>query len=290
MIIVKLMGWLGNQLFQYAAARRLAYVHNVPLKLDISGFEKDTVCKYRVHPFNIIENFANSDDLSTFASRKSVVKKTLNQLANAVRPYYMQPVVKQQYYHFDPNILRVGKDAYLDGYWQSEKYFEDVGFVLRKEITVRESPDSRNAELAREIGGRDSVSVHIRRGDYVSDLTINSFHGITPVSYYQRAVEVIASRISNPYLYIFTNDPEWVVGNIKFDRPMTILTHNDAVKSYEDLRLMSLCKHNIIANSTFSWWGAWLNQNPDKIVIAPRIWFKVGDINKDIVPESWLRL
>ena len=136
-----------------------------------------------------------------------------------------------------------------------------------------------------------SVCIHIRRGDYVEDIITNQFHGVCNLDYYYRSIEYIASKIKNPYFFVFSDDPLWVKQNLILKYPCDYIDQNFGKKDYEDMRVISKCKHNIIANSSFSWWGAWLNINPNKIVIAPKNWFKSKAINtKDLIPESWFKI
>jgi hypothetical protein len=151
---------------------------------------------------------------------------------------------------------------------------------------------SPNEEMAHRIGGEESaVSIHVRRGDYVSDAGTNRFHGTCSVDYYHDAVDRISGFAPASHFFVFSDGIDWAKENLRLRQPVTYVDFNDGEKNYEDLRLMSLCKHHIIANSSFSWWGAWLNPNPDKIVIAPKKWFNDPSINTDdLIPNSWLRL
>ncbi len=151
--------------------------------------------------------------------------------------------------------------------------------------------NGRNKDIGEMIQSFKSVSLHIRRGDYVSNKVTNQVHGVCDLNYYSHAISYIAERISNTHLFVFSDDPEWAKGNLKTEIPTFFVDNNRADKDYEDLKLMRQCKHNIIANSSFSWWGAWLNQNAGKIVIAPKKWFNDKSINtKDLIPEKWIRL
>ncbi|MBT9150861.1 MAG: O-antigen biosynthesis glycosyltransferase WbnK [candidate division WS2 bacterium] len=135
------------------------------------------------------------------------------------------------------------------------------------------------------------MSLHIRRGDYVFNLHTNQFHGTCDLDYYFRCVEYLTTKVKNPHFFIFSDEPEWARNNLKLSYPTTLVDHNEADKNYEDLRLMSQCKYHIIANSTFSWWGAWLSQNPEKIVFAPKRWLKSDDYNpKDLMPDKWIKV
>lgn len=139
--------------------------------------------------------------------------------------------------------------------------------------------------------GENSVSVHIRRGDYVTKSRYNKTYAHCTVKYYENAVDYIAKKFPNPHIYIFSDDTDWIKENIKFPYETEYVTHNIGQNSFEDIRLMSNCKHNVIANSTFSWWGAWLNQNSEKIVVCPDVWFQDSRIvQTDIYPKEWIRI
>ena len=194
-------------------------------------------------------------------------------------------------FHFDPDILNLSDGIYLDGSWQSEKYFADIEVVIRQEFTVKTPPTGKNKELAEQIASCESVSLHIRRGDYVFNSHTNQILGTCDLDYYSRCVERLTQTVKNPHFFIFSDDHKWARNNLKLPYPMTLVNHNGADKNHEDLRLLSQCKHHIIANSTFSWWGAWLNQNPEKIVLAPKRWFKSDDYNpKDLIPVKWTKV
>lgn len=264
MIVVRLIGGLGNQFYQYAAARRLAQKLNTELKLDISGFETYKLHKYALSPFNIRENFATPDEI---ASLRHVQEKS---------------------FHFDPDILNLGDNVYLDGYWQTEKYFADIADIIRYEFSVRSSQIGRDMQISQQIASCQAVSLHIRRGDYVSNPTTNQVHGTCDVDYYRKCVEQLSQTVKNPHLFIFSDDPQWAVENLKLPYPTTVIDHNGPEKNYEDMRLMSQCSHHIIANSSFSWWAAWLNPRTDKKVFAPRRWFRTNEKNiKDLIPKEW---
>ncbi|MEN6509171.1 MAG: alpha-1,2-fucosyltransferase [Smithella sp.] len=163
--------------------------------------------------------------------------------------------IKKTTADFDPNLLKINRDAYLDGYWQSEKYFLDIAPVIRKELSIKTPPDRENELLINKIANSDAVSLHIRRADYVADSHTNTIHGACSLDYYHHAVDKVAEKVKSPHFFIFSDDPAWALDNLKLKYPATFVTKNGPDKNYEDLRLMSLCRHNIIANSTFSWWG-----------------------------------
>ena len=295
MIIVQLLGGLGNQMFQYASARSIALHKNTKLKLDIFFFgtyKQDTRRQYDLGCFNTLQDFATPEDIYKVKGRISDgLSGKLFKAFDMLKPISKRRYIKEKHFHFDPRIFDISTDAYLKGYWQSEKYFKGIEDTIREEFTLREDPDAENKMAAEQITSVPSVSIHIRRGDYVEDAKTNSVHGTCSLDYYHKAVDMIAGRIKDPHFFIFSDDPGWVKENLKLDYPVTYINHNLGKKDYEDMRLMSLCRHQITANSSFSWWGAWLNKNPGKIVIVPGQWFKDNSINtKDLIPAGWKRI
>ena len=292
MIIVKLRGGLGNQMFQYAIGRRMAYVLGVKLKLDIFGFANYKLRTYDLSPFNIQENFASPEEVTALTIRKRgiaerVIRRVLRKPPKRAPTY----IREKKLFHFDPDILDLSDGVYLEGSWQNEKYFADIEAIIRQEFTVKIPQAGKDKELAEQIASCESVSLHIRRGDYVSNSHTNQFHGTCDLDYYLRCVDCLTKTVKNPHFFIFSDDPEWAHNNLKLPYPMTIVDHNKADKDYEDLRLMSQCKHHIIVNSTFSWWGAWLSQNSEKIVLAPKRWLKSDDYDpKDLIPDKWTKV
>lgn len=292
MIIVKLIGGLGNQMFQYAAGRCLAHKYSTELKLDIQNFKNYTLRNYDLNNFDIIENFATSSDLSRifFPSDKLTVK-VFKHVIRSVSRIQQIKYIKEKEYNFQQNFIKLPDNIYLDGYWQSEKYFLDIEDIIRKEFSVVNPLTSTTQDLAEQIRNCEAVSLHVRRGDYVSDPKTNSVHGVCGIEYYCNAINMIRENIEKPCFFIFSDDPDWACCNIKPDAPTTYVRHADDSKDYEDIHLMSICKHNIIANSSFSWWGAWLNENPEKIVIAPKKWFNSTDMDtRDLLPDKWYKL
>ena len=191
--------------------------------------------------------------------------------------------------NFDHQInglfFRAPDNTYLMGYWQSERYFRDNRDLLLKEFTVDVQTEGINAETTYQISRTCSVAIHIRRGDYVG----TRYHGLCSPEYYERGMETMARTIGSPHFFVFSDEPEWVRENFSTAYPFTVVGHNDPDEPVPDLALMKLCKHQIIANSTFSWWGAWLNENPRKVVISPKRWF--SDLPSDsIIPDEWIRI
>lgn len=267
MVIARLIGGLGNQCFQYAVARHIAETTGGELLLDVSEFETYKLHAYSLGHFNVRQKFASADDVSNAR------------------------LVKERHFHFDPEVLRLTGDVYLHGYWQSEKYFSSIGSIIREELSVKTPLEGDDREVAQLAGACDSVSVHIRRMDYVPNTYQEQLFEPCCREYYDAAVAHLGKSLRDPRFFVFTDDKAWAKENFKLPYPVTFVGHNGPEKNYEDMRLMSLCKHNIIANSSFSWWGAWLNRNPGKIVFAPKKWFteKARSSPKDIVPEAWIR-
>ena len=198
--------------------------------------------------------------------------------------------VVEPHYLYWPGLNEVKGSAYLLGYWQSEKYFADYSDEIREDFTFKSPLSERNSDLANQISSVNSVSVHVRRGDYVTNAK-NAFIGVCPLSYYEQATELIKSRVESPVFFVFSDDMDWVKSNLKLDVKTVMVNHNSGSESYNDMRLMSMSKHHIIANSSFSWWGAWLNPNPEKIVIAPKKWFRNGEFDtSDLIPSNWIRI
>lgn len=269
MIIAKLIGGLGNQLFQYAVSRHLAEIHNTTLKIDLTEFELYKLHKYSLQHFKIIEEFSSDDDL------------------NAVKE------VKEKHFHFNEEFKNISNNVLLRGYWQTEKYFNEITNIIRAEFSVKSELKGRDLEVSKLIADCNAVSLHIRRSDYIPNSYKDQIFDSLSLDYYQRAIADLAQVEKDLKLFIFSDDPEWVKDNVKLDFPVIYVDHNTADTNYEDLRLMSLCRHNIIANSSFSWWGAWLNDNKDKRVYAPTEWFNsnVRDLDsKDIIPDSWIKI
>lgn len=295
MIIVKLKGGLGNQMFQYAFARKLSLMKNIQVKIDISLIHNEVYNHYyELNHFNIIENIASYEEVNQFIYGK--FERGLHGLAlkiiDKALPNHKRKVVKQPKKSFDPLILKASDNKYFDGYWGNEKYFKDIGSTVRKEFILIEKLDDKNFEIKKKIMSVNSVSIHVRRGGY---LTVEGAKRLFPVctrEYYENAINKIYSLVDNPQFFIFTQDYDWVKNNFKQNVPITTVKNKEG---YKDLELMKHCKHNIIANSTFSWWGAWLNNNPDKIVIAPKVWYKINSYQKmyekgDLIPKEWIKL
>ena len=291
MIIVKIIGGLGNQLFQYSLGRNLAIKKNTELKLDISGFKDYKLHAYSLNHFNITENIASKKEiarLKKYQNKPGKIWFFYNRLIADKKRYF-----QERQSHFDNKVFDISNDCYVDGYYQSEKYFKEIEDIIRQDIAVKTEIQGIDDEMATKIQSVNAISIHIRRGDYASDTETTSYHGLCSLEYYKKAIRMISEKVSNPHFFVFSDDHEWVKKNIILSYPTTYVDHNGPDKNYGDLRLMSLCKHFIIANSSFSWWGAWLAKNPNKIVIGPKKWFnnvKPNIKTNDVIPEAWIKI
>lgn len=293
MIIASIIGGLGNQMFQYAAARALALARGLPLRLDVSGFDG-----YGLHQgFELQRVFCCDVQLATAED----VRKMLGwRAAPVVRRILARPslaalrgkaFIVEPHFHYWPGIRDVPAGSYLLGYWQSEKYFEDAAAQIRTDFTFRLPMSEVNTAWAERIGRCAAVSLHVRRGDYVSNARTHAAHGVCSLDYYRAAVRHVAGRVKSPEFFVFSDDIDWARDNLDIGHPCHYIDHNRGVESYNDMRLMSLCRHHILANSSFSWWGAWLNPRTDKLVVAPSRWFAGGGRRvDDLFPNGWVTL
>ena len=285
MLVSVIKEGLGNQLFQYATGRSLAYKLGVKFKLDICHYETNKSRKYSLNHFGIIEQFITPLEKTSLRA-KNWYSKRLKQLDISARSYWYF----ENGFEFDPKLFQVLDNTIIEGYWQTEKYFKDIEDIIRREFQVKDLLKGKNEEYLREIKKENSVSLHVRRGDYISNDHVNSIHGACGLTYFESAIEYMLKHISNPCFFVFSDDMEWVRENISIKGCRTYYTDHNGDDDFEDLRLMYSCKHQIISNSSFSWWGAWLNSNRNKVVVAPANWFRSNRIDRDILPQSWIRL
>lgn len=292
MIIVRLKGGMGNQLFQYALGRALSVDWKMPFKIDKSFYKTYTLHDYVLANFNLVENIVTTQDLSLAKkfNRGNLFSELFVWLEER-KPITTRYFIREHDLSFNPNIAMIKNNVYLDGFWQSEKYFENIKQIIQKEFSPRIKLDKKNNDLKKIIQSKKSVSIHIRRGNYVTDKETLKKHGVCSKEYYFDAINLLSSKIGNFHIFVFSDDNQWARRNISFGYPTTFIDFNGRAKDYADLTLMSMCQHNIIANSTFSWWGGWLNTNPNKIVIAPKKWFRDLSMNtNDLLPNGWIKI
>lgn len=275
-LVARIFGGMGNQLFIYAAAKRLALKSNSVLKLDVlSGYLEDPYKrKYCLDHFNIQEEIATPFEsyISKCGGKRRYWAKKLNRILPFRKKFYFE-----QDRPLDPRILdcKISNKLYLQGYWQDEKYFKDIEDYIRKRFRIVTPHDPENNNIAEKMSVVNAVCLHARRNDYEYALTRD---------YYSKALEYVAERVENPHFFCFSDDPKWF-STLDITFPVTIVEQKSEDKNYEDLWLMTQCRHYIIANSTFSWWGAWLNKNSEKIVISPAKWGY-----DTAVPKEWIKL
>ncbi len=295
MIICNIQGGLGNQMFQYAMGRSLSLENNAEVKFCIdsfsqyqshNGFELQRVfgIELPVASLDELKNVLNFGRSNPFL-RRALTKDSLK-------------AIRGSKYKLDPEsgynsalINSLGSDAYLHGYWQSEKYFSKYSDQIRKDFHFANPLDGVNAALMAQIQAFNSVSIHVRRGDYVSNPKTFTTHGVCGIDYYQKAIQLMESQVNEPRFFVFTDDIKWAKQELLTRYPqMTIVDQNLGLDCYKDMQLMSACSHHIIANSSFSWWGAWLNPSDAKLVIAPKHWFANGKEAYDLIPPHWRRI
>jgi Glycosyl transferase family 11 len=291
MIIVKLIGGLGNQMFQYATAKSLALKHNTPLFIDTYYLLKKTDNTYtqrhlELNVFDINIQKALSSDIEKFKIFNS--NKYTRTLQRKFPFLYNYLYIAESGAGFQKQFFNFGANTYLDGFWQSEKYFKDIKTEIYNDFVLKE-PIPTNNHWLNLITQCNSVSLHVRRGDYISQSNIKSSHQLCDLTYYEQAIKHIKKTQSNIQLFIFSDDLAWCKSNIKFDEPIYFVEHNQNQEAHLDMILMSHCKHNIIANSSFSWWAAYLNKNYEKIIVAPKQWYTDKNINtNDLLPKEWI--
>ena len=285
MIVSRLIGGLGNQMFQYAAGRALAFSNNWDLKLDISGYKNYTLHNgFELELLNIRAGVATDDEVSSLVNVRSRLFRLISKkLGLKNKSHFFE-----KSFLYDPNFFNIKHSVYIDGYWQSYKYFEQIESQLRSELTPKNHLTGLNLDVSQQIAKVNAVSLHIRRGDYLSNQSTNKVHGLLGIEYYEKAIQIISNKVSEPYFFVFSDDIAWARENLQLTNKVRFIDHNSGKSSYEDMRLMSLCKHHIIANSSFSWWGAWLGQNPNKIVLYPEKWFATNDRHiSTLCPPEW---
>lgn len=288
MIKVKAIGGLGNQLFQYATARAIAEKRGDGVVVDMSDFSS-----YKTHPF-CLNKFRCK---ATYESKPKLINKLLSnekirnslQKLGFIKKYYFETQLP-----FNEDVLLNNSINYLTGYFQSEKYFLSIRECLLEELTLIEDLNIAEIAVSKAIkNAKNSISIHIRRGDYVSNEGANKTHGVCDSDYFKKALNYFSERKlldEHTELFIFSDDIEWCRNNLSFDYKMNFVD-GSSERPEVDMVLMSQCKHQVISNSTFSWWGAWLNKNDEKVVVAPKEWFKSTDLDStDIVPNQWIKL
>lgn len=293
MLIIKLQGGLGNQMFQYAFASILAHKNNTNVLLDGGGFERVekipgfTPRTFQLAHFNNQYIWASTSDIISF-QQISIINKVKKKLGFNYPKIYKEPS-----FIFKEVALSIQSPVYLKGYFQSYKYFVGYEDFIRQVFSFPiDSLDERNKGLLVKVKSSNCIAVHIRRGDYVNDTLTAAYHGNCSLAYYSAAIKLLVSKNKEFTFVFFSDDSDWVKRQFE-DLPYSkiFVDHNKEENSWKDMLLMSSCRHAIIANSSFSWWAAWLNTHPEKIVIAPKNWFKTKDLDTTtLLPEEWIKI
>lgn len=279
MIVVKIMGGLGNQLFQYALGRHLAIKNNTELKLDISFYEKNKSREFKLCYLNTKYSLANTSEIPVLKRNRKLnkIQKTYYSLIDK-----KLKICNEVNFSFDKKLLELTDNYYLFGYWQSEKYFKEISSHLVKELSLKNPLTIDSNLFFDDINNANSVAVHVRRCDYKNHERLSLLNK----DYYQKAFSLILEKVEQPKFFIFSDDIAWCKENFKFEFPLHYVdTSNDLI----DFELMKICKHHIIANSTYSWWATYLSKSKNSITIAPLNWFKPNTsfVSKDLYMSYW---
>lgn len=281
LIITRIIGGLGNQLFQYAAARALSIHNNVQLKLDVSSYSDYTLRSFELEKFYVKAEPATRSEIDQLVPGNFFSKSLQYILPPRQKTYF-----RERKFSFYKNYFSLGPNVYLKGYFQSEEYFNRFADQINSDIKWKGKLSAKAGEIETQIRNCTSICIHIRRGDFESNSKTTSYHGLLSADYYNDAINFFQERFSKSSFFIFSDDLGWAKSNIQSKGYLIDL--NDPLETFQ---LMRSCRHHIIANSSFSWWGAWLNPNPDKIVIAPKNWFNKGPKDtQDLIPKGWIRL
>lgn len=291
MIIIRLKGGMGNQMFQYAFGRNLSGILNCPMKLDLSALldrsKKDFVHRdFDLHIFNIREDFLQPPNLlrKLYQPKSSLVTRWVKNRVTKGRKHWKEP-----HFHVQQAVLaQPTVDTVYEGWWQSPVYFADIADQIRNEFTLKGEALTASLPLLHKIKGTNAVCLNVRRTDFLKVATLNT----TNRDYFFRAVDYMAERIEHPVFFVFSDDMDWCEQHLQFPHETVFVRHDHKGEKFGNYhRLMRACKHFIIPNSSFAWWAVWLNDNPDKIVIAPQNWFNDPEIDtSDLVPKDWIRM
>ena len=282
MIIVKIFGGLGNQMFQYAAGRALAIRHGTEVMLDLRAFRTYRLHKYSLSKF-CIEAKTAPDPSFALAHRAKL------EFVGRLPPGMLRSCYIEHPFGNHAGWDRVAPDAYIKGYFQSEYFFKEAAVRLRDEFRPGATHGAQNDVAAALVADCESVALHVRRGDYVSNKATLDIHGACSIGYYQAAVELLRRRLDKPRFFVFSNDFTWAREHLRLGDNAVLVDWNASAPEL-DLHLMSRCRHHVIANSTFSWWGAWLGEHPNQLVVAPNPWFESpASDDSGVLPSRWLR-
>jgi hypothetical protein len=292
MIVVKLQGGLGNQMFQYACAKMLATKYEISLKVDLDFLLDRTPRENFVFRNYDLDIFILNPPIISVEEKTKLLRKPSNLLQRFIKPNYITFVEKQ--FNFDEKVMNLGPNTYLDGYFQSEKYFASIKDEIKKEFTFRNKFSELEKSLYDEIKSKNAICVNFRRADYVNLQVSADMHGIVEMEFYHHAINEIATKVDNPTFYVFSDEITWCQQNFSIDYPCTFVDYRYKGEKFASyFQLMIACKHFIIPNSTFAWWAAWLSESNETIVITPRKWFANEVMQAqaiDIIPDRWIKM
>lgn len=281
MIIIRLSGGLGNQLFQYAMARSVADFHRVDLKLDTTAYMRNLAPRaFRLDNFCIRAEVVEGLGIASLKQPRSLVGRGLKKAKLAGNKTLYMEKARGLY---DESVFN-SPNRYFDGYWQNEKYFLGNRGSIKKDLRLRLSLQPAAQKYAEKISCSNAVAIHVRRGDYLNNPAI----GVLDSDYYQKAAKYVHEKTTRPQFFVFSDDIDWCRHNINCIGDLTYV--DDTTSEVDDFALMKLCNHNIIANSSFSWWAGWLNNNEDKIIVAPKVWVAKDPGGYNICPSGWITL
>jgi hypothetical protein len=295
LFIVSVIGGLGNQLFQYAFGRAQAARLDMDLRVDTHRFSSYPLRRFLLDRLRIEAPVATRRELAPFLSREGRSPGVyLRKVAERAMPSIPEAqVLTEGGFAYQEVKVDPERSVLASGYWQSERYFSGWRTGLLEEFRPRNPPRGENARLEALIGENDSVCVHVRRGDFANDPRTRDFHGLCGPEYYREALSRIRDSDGHPAFFVFSDDLDWARSNLPLRcQEAVFVGHNGPELPWEDLRLMSLCRRFILANSSFSWWAAWLCRRRDREVLAPRAWFSPasGLDTRDLCPPDWVRL
>jgi len=289
MIVVQIKGGLGNQMFQYALARAIDVRTEFEIKLDITWFEgaKKTreygLGRFRIKEFNHI----------TRSERQmlKLIRRLKKGIFHKLIPNNWNIYEEKRDWEYDQNVFDTKDNTYIKGYWQNYRYFQTIKEKIRRDFTFPEFRIKKNLNTSKEMNSENSVSLHLRKGDYRK---YKHLFEVCGSSYYESAISYILKKMDNPKFYVFSDDIDQVKANSDLEQILdkTDITYIDWNKDnvFRDMQLMKTCKHNIIANSTFSWWAAWLNRNRGKVVISPEQWTYDERNASGLMLKDWVKL
>lgn len=290
MIVSEILGGLGNQMFQYAVGLSLATKLDADFRLDKTKFKGYKAHKFGLDTLRLPIEFVNPADYFLLERSNSTTRNIKEFVKSRKSNKPVIKVYREQGFGYAPGVLASEGNLYLTGYFQSEKYFLSIRDNLLAAFKPKKISKDAKAMAERIAKEKNSVSLHVRRGDYVSNPDANQYHGTKGMDYYSAALVRVEKSQKHNTIFIFSDDITWCKKNLKLKAKKVVWVDGNN-SPIEDIYLMSLCKSNIIANSTFSWWGAWLNNNPKKVVVAPKVWFSDPNIDtSDLIPASWVRL